>query len=165
VGVGAVAVECAERGAGGGGSGGGRPHPYPATIPPLPGLPCVLIVEDEPGIRELYVQLLTLEGFRTASAESALGALALIRRLRPAAVVLDLGLPYVSGLHLLAELRADPDPAVRAVPVVVASALTETLPPDRRAQVSAVLSKPFSLRVLADTVRAAIGGAARTGAR
>ncbi len=165
MGASAIAVESAEQGAPGCGGGGGSRHPYPETIPPLPGLPCVLVIEDEVGIRELFVQLLAGEGFRTASADSALGGVGLVRRLRPAAVVLDLALPYVSGVHFLAELRADPDPAVRAVPVVVVSALTETLPPLRRAQVSAVLAKPVSLRVLGDTVRAAIGGADRTVAR
>jgi two-component system phosphate regulon response regulator PhoB len=156
MGAGAVAVESAVQGVDG---GGGSRYPEPGTLPPRSGRPCVLILEDEAAIRELLVELLAVEGFRVASAESALGGLGLVRRLRPAVVVLDLGLPYVSGVHFLAELRADPDPLVRAVPVVVVSALTETLPPDRWAQVSAVLAKPVRLRVLADTVRAASGGA------
>ena len=70
--------------------------------------------------------------------------------------MLDLGLPYVSGSHLLATLREDPDPAVREVPVVIVSALTEALPPARRAQVSAVLAKPFDMDDLVSAVQGAI---------
>jgi two-component system, OmpR family, response regulator len=135
--------------------GGSRPR---GPGPPPPG-PCVLVIEDEPGIRELLTTVLAGAGYRVAAAESALGALARVQRLRPAAVVLDLGLPYVSGAHLLAALRADPDPAVRGVPVVVVSALTETLPPERRAQVAAVLAKPFAAAELVAAVRGAIGPA------
>jgi CheY-like chemotaxis protein len=134
------------------GPAGGAPAAPPAG-------PCVLVVEDEPGIRELLTTVLQAAGYRVAEAESALGALARVRRLRPAAVVLDLGLPYVSGVHLLAALRADPDPAVRGVPVVVVSAFTETLPPERRPQVSAVLAKPFAAAALVAAVRGAIGPA------
>jgi CheY-like chemotaxis protein len=45
---------------------------------------------------------------------------------------------------------------VREVPVVVVSALTEALPPARRAQVSAVLAKPFSMDALVSAVQGAI---------
>jgi DNA-binding response OmpR family regulator len=170
MGGGAVAVECVEQGAAqsaepGAGRGEGSRRREPGTITARSDRPYVLILEDDPGIRELLVEHLAFEGFRVASAESALGGLGLVRRLRPAVVVLDLGLPYVSGVHFLAELRADPDPAVRAVAVVVVSAQTETLPPDRWAQVSAVLAKPIRLRVLADTVRAAARGAYLAGVR
>jgi CheY-like chemotaxis protein len=100
--------------------------------------------------------VLSLAGYQVAAAESALGVVDRVRRHRPAAVVLDLGLPYVSGAHLLAALREDADPAVRAVPVVVVSALAEALPPARRAQASAVLGKPFSADDLLSAVQGAI---------
>ena len=118
--------------------------------------PLVLVVEDEAGVRELLSLVLSTAGFQVVAAESALGVVERVRRQRPAALVLDLGLPYVSGAHLLATLREDPDPAVREVPVVVVSALTEALPPARRAQVSAVLAKPFSVDALVSAVQGAI---------
>ena len=118
--------------------------------------PLVLVVEDEAGVRELLSLVLSTAGYQVAVAESALGVVERVRHQRPAALVLDLGLPYVSGAHLLAALREDPDPAVREVPVVVVSALTESLPPARRAQVSAVLAKPFSMDALVSAVQGAI---------
>ena len=118
--------------------------------------PLVLVVEDEAGVRELLSLVLSTAGYQVVVAESALGVVERVRRQRPAALVLDLGLPYVSGAHLLATLREDPDPAVREVPVVIVSALTEALPPARRAQVSAVLAKPFAMDDLVSAVQGAI---------
>jgi CheY-like chemotaxis protein len=118
--------------------------------------PLVLVIEDEAGVRELLSLVLSTAGYQVVVAESALGVVERVRRQRPAALVLDLGLPYVSGAHLLAALREDPDPAVREVPVVIVSALAEALPPARRAQVSAVLAKPFSMDALVSAVQGAI---------
>ena len=119
-------------------------------------VPLVLVVEDEAGVRELLSLVLSTAGYQVVVAESALGVVERVRRQRPAALVLDLGLPYVSGAHLLATLREDPDPAVREVPVVIVSALTEAFPPARRAQVSAVLAKPFAMDALVSAVQGAI---------
>jgi CheY-like chemotaxis protein len=121
--------------------------------------PALLVVEDAPLIRELLATVFAHAGYQVTALESALGALDLIRRLRPVAVVLDLGLPYVSGAHLLAELRADPDPAVRRVPVVIVTAYADALTDERRAQADAVLDKPVRLRDLVAAVRSAAAGA------
>jgi CheY-like chemotaxis protein len=118
--------------------------------------PLVLVIEDEAGVRELLALVLSTAGYQVVAAESALGVVERVRRQRPAALVLDLGLPYVSGAHPLVTLQEDPDPAVREVPVVIVSALAEALPPARRAQVSAVLAKPFSMDALVSAVQGAI---------
>ena len=73
-----------------------------------------------------------------------------MRRLRPDAVLLDLGLPYRSGATVLQEIKLDPQ--TRDVPVVIVSAMTETLPPDGGAQADAVLSKPVSMSGLLTTL-------------
>ena len=120
--------------------------------------PVVLVVEDDAGVAALLADVLTWGGYAPTTTGSALGALDLARRLRPAAVLLDLGLPYRSGGALLGALKADP--ATAAVPVLVVSALAEDLPPARRAQAAAVLGKPFSPTALLAAVRAAGGGSA-----
>ena len=85
--------------------------------------------------------------------------MALIRRLLPAVVLLDLGLPYRSGGALLGDLKADP--ATAAVPVLVVSGLAEALPPALRALAAGVLAKPVRPAALLAAVRAAAapGGA------
>jgi CheY-like chemotaxis protein len=113
--------------------------------------PLVLLVEDDHRIQELLEEMLAGSGYLVQATDSALGAAALVRRLRPDAVLLDLGLPYRSGASVLQEIKLDPQ--TRDVPVVILSAMTETLAPERRALADALLSKPVSLSVLLTTLR------------
>ena len=87
----------------------------------------MLVVEDDPGVAALLADVLAGAGDAPPTTDSALGAVALARRLRPAVVLLDLGLPYRSGGALLGDLKADP--ATAGVPVLVVSGLAEALPP------------------------------------
>ncbi len=112
----------------------------------------VLVIEDDPVIQRLLERILKPEGYAVTTTDSALGAMDLVRRLRPRVILLDLGLPYRSGATLLAELKADSITA--DVPVVVVSAMDEVLTDERRGQAAAVLAKPFSPRALLETVRA-----------
>jgi DNA-binding response OmpR family regulator len=112
----------------------------------------VLVIEDDAHIKDLLTDVLTGDGFAVTGADSVLGAAALVRRLRPCAIVLDLGLPYRSGASLLTDLKADPETA--GIPVIVVSALPETLTPERRALATAVLAKPISIRDLLRAVHA-----------
>ena len=121
--------------------------------------PVVLVVEDEPGVATLVADVLAGAGYAPATTDSALGAVALVKGLRPAVLVLDLGLPYRSGGALLDDLLADP--ATAALPVVVISAFAEVLPLSRRARMAGVLDKPFSPAALVAAVRAAAGGGQR----
>ena len=67
----------------------------------------VLIVEDEHVSRQALGTLLSRYGYRVELAESAEDALALLnRRSRPDVVLLDVDLPGMNGLELLARLRA-----------------------------------------------------------
>jgi DNA-binding response OmpR family regulator len=106
----------------------------------------VLVIEDDPHIKDLLTDVLTGDGFSVTAADSVLGAATLIRRLRPCAIVLDLGLPYRSGASLLTDLKGDAETA--HIPVIVVSALPETLTPERRALATAVLAKPINIRDL-----------------
>jgi two-component system response regulator len=114
----------------------------------------VLVVEDDPGVAALLADVLAGAGYAPTTIGSALGAAPLVRRLRPAIVLLDLGLPYRSGGALLGELKADP--ATVAIPVLVVSALTEALPPARRALAAGVVAKPFDPNALLAAVRVAL---------
>jgi CheY-like chemotaxis protein len=115
----------------------------------------VLVIEDDAGIRELLTDLLQGNGYAVTATDSALGASTLVRRLRPAAILLDLGLPYRSGGALLHDLKTDP--ATAGIPILVVSALAETLTPERRALTAGVVAKPFSPDTLLSAVRSACG--------
>ena len=68
--------------------------------------PDVLIVDDEPQVREIVATYLEREGFSVRSAADGREALAELAMKRPDAMVLDLMLPEVSGLDVLQKLRA-----------------------------------------------------------
>jgi DNA-binding response OmpR family regulator len=114
----------------------------------------VLIVEDDPTASAVMADVLQSAGYEVTETASGFGVNALVRRLSPAAVLLDLGLPYRPGTAVLADLKTDPHTA--QVPVVVLSGLTEALTDERRAMAAAVLPKPIDLHVLLETVETAL---------
>jgi DNA-binding response OmpR family regulator len=65
----------------------------------------VLVVDDDPDVRLLIADLLTDEGFKTDQASSADEALARLTAYEPDVVLLDVGLPSMSGLDLMTEIR------------------------------------------------------------
>jgi DNA-binding response OmpR family regulator len=72
----------------------------------------VLVVDDEPTIAEVVSRYLDRAGYETATAGDGLEALRLAAERRPDLVVLDLMLPGMDGLQVLARLREDGHPAV-----------------------------------------------------
>jgi signal transduction histidine kinase/DNA-binding response OmpR family regulator len=95
-----------------------------ATAQPAPGPgPTVVVVEDDRRSFDLLRVYLEAAGARVVSARDGKEGLDTVRRLNPAAVVLDILLPGVDGWEVLAQLKADPGTA--AIPVVVVSMLDE----------------------------------------
>jgi DNA-binding response OmpR family regulator len=115
--------------------------------------PDVLVIEDDPQIKELLSEVLTDEGYLVTVRDSALGAMALVRRLRPAVILLDLGLPYRSGATLLSTLKDDQETAT--IPVIIVSGMPDILTDERSRAAYAVFPKPFSLMPLLAAVREA----------
>lgn len=69
----------------------------------------VLVIEDDPVVSRLVEHLLTRRGFNVHVAPDGLQAQALFKTLpRPAVVVMDVMLPYVSGFELISEMRQTP---------------------------------------------------------
>ncbi|HVG43850.1 MAG TPA: response regulator, partial [Longimicrobium sp.] len=93
----------------------GPPVPRPAgggddeVMEPLPpGVDCVLVIDDDPAQRELMQRFLAREGFLSRAAGSGEEGLRLARRLKPAAITLDVMMPEMDGWTVLAALKADP---------------------------------------------------------
>jgi CheY-like chemotaxis protein len=86
--------------------------------------PLVLIADDCPDTREAYRLFLTLRGYRVAEALNGEDTLRRAGALRPAIVVLDLGLPAMAdGWHALRLLKSER--STRSIPVVVLSGYAE----------------------------------------
>lgn len=81
--------------------------------------PLILAVEDDPEILAIMVMALNAEGFRVATAEDGVEALASARRDRPDLIVLDLMLPRMDAMGFRAEQRRDPD--LSSIPIICLS--------------------------------------------
>ncbi len=74
--------------------------------------PRILVVDDEPVVRDVLSRYLEREGFEVSVAADGPEALECVRRTEPQVVVLDLMLPHVPGLAVLAAIRAGGDSRV-----------------------------------------------------
>ena len=113
----------------------------------------ILVVEDEPTLRETLAEALESDGYRVLQAGDGRTGLALFRADHPDLVLLDLMLPELSGLEVTRQVRAE-----SSVPIVMLTA--------RDAEVDKVVglelgaddyvTKPFSLRELSARIRAVL---------
>ena len=113
----------------------------------------VLVIEDEASISAYLATVLDGGGYDVVCRESALGLATLLRGWRPDVILLDLGLPYRSGVSMLADFKADP--ATAMIPIIVLTGAPDSLTPERASQAAAVLAKPVGMQALLDAVRAA----------
>ncbi|HWT91969.1 MAG TPA: response regulator transcription factor [Solirubrobacteraceae bacterium] len=106
-------------------------------------LPTVLLVDDDAAIRRSVGMGLELEGFAVVPASGGRAALEAAARVKPAVVLLDLGMPDLDGIEVLRRLRAGGD----QVPVCVLSARDEVDDRVRGLQAGAddYVVKPFAL--------------------
>lgn len=105
----------------------------------------VLIVDDDPDIVRLLLVTLRSEGYRLLTASDGEAALRIARTERPALILLDWQMPGLSGIEVTRALRADQDPSLREMPVVLITAQTgaEHTAAGFSAGVTDYLIKPF----------------------
>jgi signal transduction histidine kinase/DNA-binding response OmpR family regulator/flagellar biosynthesis chaperone FliJ len=111
----------------------------------------VLVIDDDPGVRNLLQKYLDKLGYQIAAAESGEEGLRLARKLLPDVIILDVMMPKMDGWEVLSHLRADPDLA--DIPVIILSIIEDKsmgyslgatdylIKPITREQLSAVLQK------------------------
>ncbi|HUG37937.1 MAG TPA: response regulator, partial [Candidatus Limnocylindrales bacterium] len=105
----------------------------------------ILLVDDDPEVLDLLTMTLQPDGYIVLSTTDGETALALARTQRPDLVLLDWSMPGRSGLDVCRALRADPDPRLRDVPVVMLTAQihAEHTAAGFAAGVSDYVTKPF----------------------
>jgi DNA-binding response OmpR family regulator len=111
----------------------------------------VLVVEDDPSITELLAELLTEEGYSVVCCSQGRMALSQLQKENYSLMLLDMGLPDISGNEVLVQMlklklaRSEPAPVV-----IVMSANLHQL--EYREQVHALIAKPFNLAHLLHVV-------------
>jgi DNA-binding response OmpR family regulator len=111
----------------------------------------VLVVEDEPTVRETIAEALTEEGLQVSTAEDGVTGLERFRASTPDLVLLDLMLPRMSGIEVCRIIRAE-----SSVPILMLTARDSELDKVLGLELGAddYVTKPFSLRELQARVRA-----------
>ncbi len=123
--------------------------------------PLILIVEDEPGIADTLAYALGTDGFEPLCCATGEAALQSLARRAPALVILDVGLPDLSGFELFKLIRARSD-----VPVVFLTARSDEIDRVVGLELGAddYVAKPFSPRELVARVRGVLRRSARASA-
>ncbi len=113
----------------------------------------ILVVDDEPAIRRLLRTSLDAQGYDVVEAGGGRDALAAVEREKPDLVILDLGLPDISGIEVIRALRQR-----SSLPVIVLSVRD-----DERGKVEALdlgaddyVTKPFGVDELVARIRTAL---------
>jgi len=135
----------------------GVPEPAPEPLPSVPGpTGNILVVDDEPDVRETVAELLGSLGYRTLEARDGLDALERFEADGPdiALVIMDLTMPRMDGREAVARMRLL-DPEVR---VILCSGFNEADATRGFPEVhhSGFLQKPFTFQNLKDAVRMAL---------
>ena len=107
--------------------------------------PLILVVEDDPAVRNLIVAALEAHGLRHMAVETAHAAIAAASSQAPSIVLLDLGLPDMDGVKVVESVRT-----WSGMPIIVVSARSEDADKIRALDAGAddYLTKPFSVEEL-----------------
>jgi CheY-like chemotaxis protein len=104
----------------------------------------ILVVDDEPLIRDVLVDLLRDEGYAVVTADDGLSALEVVREEAPALVLMDVMMPRMNGCAAFRAMRGHLQGD--GLPIVLMSAMAE--PADLDPEIAAFLRKPVDLEDL-----------------
>jgi len=107
---------------------------------------CVLVVDDDRGVRDSLVELFEEEGYDVESAANGLEALECMKRARPSIVILDLMMPVMNGWELYERMKSDP--LLCSIPVCILSASMSQVP-----DAECVLAKPITATRLLEAIQ------------
>ena len=116
--------------------------------------PLVMVVDDEPGVRELIGDALRLGGYDAVEAADGLEALQVMRHTRPSLLIVDVNMPEMNGFELVQRIRDRGD----ATPVIMLSARGDRVDVTHGLQIGAddYVRKPFGLEELLLRVQAVL---------
>jgi CheY-like chemotaxis protein len=113
-------------------------------------LPTVLIVDDDPAIRKMLVEVLSLEGYPTETADNGRQALEMLAKSGPRLVLLDLLMPEVDGRGVINQLSEDPQERKKHRIILVSA--WANLEASRDLEADGTLAKPFNVNQLLNVI-------------
>ncbi len=117
----------------------------------------ILVVEDDPAIRRVIVLAVKSAGHSPVlEADTGDGGLSVLRRERPALVLLDVMLPGMDGIEVCRRVKSDPALAATAVILLTAKGEEQDIVTGLDAGANDYVTKPFSKEVLLARMRAAL---------
>jgi CheY-like chemotaxis protein len=123
----------------------------------------VLIIEDNALNLRLASAILSGAGYSVLEASSAEDGLLVASEQRPAVILMDIHLPGMDGIAALQRLRADPAMGGTKVLLMTASAVADDAERIVAARFDGLVSKPFDIQELLDTVANALRDSAAAG--
>lgn len=114
----------------------------------------ILVVDDDPDIRDSLKDLLELEGYVVRTAEHGRAGLEQLQQMpqRPCMILLDLMMPVMDGRQFLDAVQRGGNPALATIPVTVVSALDQARDL-QRAYRCEVMRKPIDMGRLLDAAQ------------
>ena len=119
----------------------------------------VLVVDDEPPIRELMRLVLEEEGYEVATASNGQDALDRVQAFAPDVILLDMSMPVMDG-RAFAQAYRDRGAPPPLAPIIVVTAAGDAATRAVQLRAAGFLAKPFDIELLAARV-AAVAEAAR----
>ena len=116
-------------------------------------MPNVLLVDDDPSMRQIWRIGLRLTGFSISEAEDGQDALEKIEQSRPDVVIMDVMMPGMDGISALKALRAAASTADLPVIIVTAKSSREAVRDCLAAGANRYLTKPVSRQALLDNIQ------------
>lgn len=116
----------------------------------------ILVIDDELIMRELLRLHLSHAGYHTLTAEDAVEAGHMVVKQRPDLIVMDVEMPFMSGIEFLRALKADP--VVAAIPVILLTSRLELEDQGKELGAAAFLVKPILADQLLATVAKYVDG-------
>jgi chemotaxis family two-component system response regulator PixH len=117
----------------------------------------IIVVEDEQEAAEMFAEMMRVNGFRVLKASGSANAMNLISHESPAAIILDIMMPDISGLEVLRFMRREPKLANIPVIVVSAKSMPSDIQTGLNAGASVYLTKPVGYLDLKEAVEKVLG--------
>jgi signal transduction histidine kinase/ActR/RegA family two-component response regulator len=118
------------------------------AVPALAGACHILVVEDDPDVRRVIVECLSLIGYNVTEAANGSEALAALAQAKPDLLVVDYAMPDMTGAEVISEARK----MVGDLPVILATGYADMAAVERLAGKPKILRKPFDIAQLGDAV-------------